>query len=226
MSRKSPIVIKHIEKYIDHTVLKPNISEKDVQKILDETSENGFASACIPPCFVKYAKQSSDNIAICTVISFPFGYQDTQVKLAECRQAIKDGADELDLVVNVTKVKSGKWDEVEEEMKAVNELIHQNGKLVKWIFENSYLEKDEIVKLCEICNRTNPDFAKTSTGFGNYGARLEDVVLMRKTLKKEIAIKASGGIRNLEEAIKYISIGATRIGSSSGISIINEAKQT
>ncbi len=213
---------KSFAQYIDHTILKPNINFFDVLKIGQEVSKYGFASACIPPNFVFDLACEIPEINICTVISFPFGYSHTQVKLNECKQSIEDGADELDLVVNVTDVKSGKWQKISSEMKTINEFIHSKGKIVKWIFENSYLTSEEIVRLCNLCNETKPDFAKTSTGFGNYGARKEDVILMRKYLNQDIKIKASGGIKTFEEANEFINLGASRIGASSGINIIDK----
>lgn len=208
--------------YIDHTILKPNIQIADSFRIAKETAEYHFASACIPPSHVKSVAAKFPDITLCTVISFPFGYDETFVKLKSCENAIKDGAQELDIVVNISKIKSGDWDTISYEMQLLNDFIHSEDKLVKWIFENSYLTPQEIMNLCALCNQTNVDFAKTSTGFGEYGARIEDVKLMRENLNENIAIKASGGIRSLNEAMEFINEGAMRIGTSSGVQLMGE----
>lgn len=208
--------------YIDHTILKPNLSMPDVMQLAQEVSEHGFASVCIPSSYIKPVKAEFQDINICTVVSFPFGYDSSKAKIKMCDSAIIDGADELDLVTNVSWVKSGFWKEIHEEMLQINNFIHANGKIVKWIFENSYLSQDEIIRLCELCNDTNADFAKTSTGFGSHGARIEDVMLMKSNLNERVKIKASGGIKTFEQTKEYINAGVSRIGTSSGMKIISK----
>lgn len=212
---------RDLASYIDHTILKPNLTLTEVMQVAKEVSLHGFASVCIPSSYIKAVKTEFPNIKICTVVSFPFGYDDSKAKLKMCESAINDGADELDLVTNVSWVKSGLWKEIEAEMLQINNFIHSNGKLVKWIFENSFLSQDEIIRLCELCNITNADFAKTSTGFGSHGARMEDVLLMKTHLNSKLKIKASGGIKTLEQTQEYINAGVSRIGTSSGMKIIS-----
>lgn len=212
---------KALAKYIDHTILKPDMHEEDALRIGNEVAKYNFASACVPSSYLAFLKERLPEVNLCTVISFPFGYDSADAKVKACMSAIDQGANELDLVVNISKVKSGSWNYILSEFHAVNDAVHSKGKIVKWIFENSFMENDEIVRLCEICNKTGADFAKTSTGFGEYGARLEDVELMKSNLSDEIKIKASGGIRTLEEAMSYINLGVSRIGTSSGVKLIN-----
>lgn len=212
---------KFIASTIDHTVLKPDLSTDQIIKIGEEVLKYNFASACIPPAFVPLLRNAFPSLKICTVVSFPFGYDTTKTKLAACESAVHSGIDEVDLVVNIAFAKAAKWEEIKTEMALINDYLHENDKLVKWIFENCYLNSQEIIKLCTLCNETNADFAKTSTGFGTYGARIEDVELMKAHLDPKVAIKASGGIRTRNAAIDFIEAGASRIGSSSGVKIIS-----
>ncbi len=212
---------KELAGFIDHTILKPNMLQADALRIGQEVAQYNFASACIPSSYLSFLKEKLPEVNLCTVISFPFGYDSSDAKVKACLSAIKDGANELDLVVNISKVKSGAWNYVRDEFKQVNEAIHGEGKTVKWIFENSFMENDEIARLCEICSETDADYAKTSTGFGEYGARIEDVKLMKAHLSEKIKIKASGGIRTLEDAKAYIDLGVSRIGTSSGVKLVN-----
>lgn len=210
---------KNIASYIDHTILKPTASKEDVIRIASETKENGFASACIPPSFVSDVRAAFPDLTICTVIGFPLGYSDTLAKIGESLKAISDGADELDVVVNVSKIKSEEWEYVEAEMSKITDAIHDNGKIVKWIFETCYLTDEDIIRLCKICNEICADFAKTSTGFGIRGASMEDIRLMKTHLSPHVSIKASGGIRTFDVAQAYLKEGVHRLGTSSGIKI-------
>lgn len=215
--------MNQLNSYIDHTLLKPDATLKQILGVALETEVHNFASLCIPPAYVKICAKEFPTVNICTVIGFPLGYNHTKSKLKECKQAVKDGASELDVVVNAGLVKSEEFDKVEKEMRLLTNYAHDHDKTIKWIFETSLLTQDEIVKLCKLCNKVKPDYAKTSTGFGKYGARIEDVTLMKSTLDANIKIKASGGIRTYEDAIKYINLGVSRIGTSSGIKIVSDS---
>ncbi|OOF61507.1 deoxyribose-phosphate aldolase [Rodentibacter pneumotropicus] len=209
-----------IAQYIDHTVLTPEKTEKDILTLCNEAMENHFYSVCINPCYIPLAKKilQNSNVNICTVIGFPLGANTTAVKVFETENAIANGATEVDMVINVGWIKSGKWDAVRDEIKQV--LNACNGAVLKVILENCLLTKEEIVKACEICRDLNVAFVKTSTGFSKGGATVEDVKLMRQTVGDKIGVKASGGVRDTQTAIAMIDAGATRIGASAGIAII------
>ncbi len=216
------MTLKELTGLIDHTILKPDINLSQVLEVCRQTKEHHFASACIPPSFVRDAKGKYPEIKVCTVVGFPLGYHKTEIKLSECKKAISEGADELDLVVNVTDVKSNRWESVRNEFLRINEFIHSNNRVVKWIFQNDLLSNDEILSLCEICNETDVDFAKTSTGFGKFGALEEHVKLMKSSLSSNVKIKASGGIRDITSLKNFVNLGSSRIGTSSGIKIVSE----
>ncbi len=210
--------------YIDHTVLKPTTSVEDVKKLCSEAAQYHFAAVCVPPPFAKNAKGllHSTNVKVATVIGFPFGYSVAAAKLAEVERAIKDGADELDVVINLAALKSGSWNYLELEMDLLIEKIHEHGRIVKVIIESGVLTNEEIVKCCEIYGKLGVDYLKTSTGYAQTGATLEAVQLMRVNLPSAIKIKASGGIKSYESAKIYIDAGADRIGTSSGVAIVKE----
>jgi deoxyribose-phosphate aldolase len=213
-----------IAAYIDHTVLKPTTTLDDVKKLCAESIENHFAAVCVPPPFVKNCKGllHGYNTKIATVIGFPFGYSVAAAKLAEIERAIEDGADELDVVINLAALKSGSWSYVEQEIKRLTEKIHEHKKIIKVIIESGILTDEEIIRCCEIFGPLGIDYMKTSTGYAEKGASLEAVQLMRANLPSGIKIKASGGIKTFEAAKMYIDAGAERIGTSSGVAIIKQ----
>jgi deoxyribose-phosphate aldolase len=212
-----------ISGYIDHTVLKPTVTEETVIKICQEARENKFASVCIPPVFVKLASRElkKSKVNVCTVIGFPLGYNHPDIKKAEVRKAMKQGAEELDIVVNLTDFKSGKYKKFRKEVDELSWLIHDDGGIVKFILETANLSQEELKIMCDLFSETEVDYVKTSTGFAEKGAQLEDVIYLRKNLPAEIKIKASGGIKSYQDAFSFITNGADRIGTSSGLEIIS-----
>ncbi|MCR4557161.1 MAG: phosphopentomutase [Saccharofermentans sp.] len=205
----------NIMSYVDLTNLKTTASEKDIEELIERAVSLGTASVCIPPCFVKDAVRfSKGRMAVCTVIGFPNGYQTTAVKLFEAKDACDNGASEIDMVININFVKSGRFDEVYNEIKLIADAVHAKGALLKVIIETCDLTEDEKVRLCRIVSDAHADFIKTSTGFGSSGAKAEDIILMRKNVDPEVRIKAAGGIRTSESAKEMIGNGAVRIGAS------------
>jgi deoxyribose-phosphate aldolase len=213
-----------MNKYIDHTVLKANTKKEDVKRICDEAIEYNFMSVCINPTHVAYAADLLKDVEskVCTVIGFPLGANTPIVKAFETNDAILNGADEIDMVVNVGAVKDGNWELVKEDILAVVEAA--NGTLVKVIIETCYLTDEEKVRTCEIAKEVGADFVKTSTGFGTGGATKEDIELMRKTVGPDMGVKASGGVRSGEDFDIMVKAGATRIGASSGVLIMQGKK--
>lgn len=213
-----------IAKFIDHTALSTEKTEQDILQLCEEAVENNFWSVCINSGFIPLAKQKlvNSNVKICTVVGFPLGANLSSVKAFEAQEAIKAGAEEIDMVINIGLIKSGKWDKVREDIETV--LTACQGKLLKVILETCLLTKEEIIKACELCRDLNVGFVKTSTGFNKAGATVEDIALMRKTVGENIGVKASGGIRDTDTALAMIRAGATRIGASAGIAIINGLK--
>jgi deoxyribose-phosphate aldolase len=217
-----------IAKMIDHTNLKAFARTADIEKLCKEAAENKFASVCVNSVWVKKAAQmlSGTDVEICTVVGFPLGACNHDTKAFEAGSAVKDGATEVDMVIDIGAVKDGRWDDVEEDISgvvvAVQKASEESGRkgLVKVILENCYLEKDEIAQACRVCVKAGADFVKTSTGFGTGGATAEDVKLMRETVGKDVGVKAAGGIRDRATAISMIEAGANRIGCSAGIAII------
>jgi deoxyribose-phosphate aldolase len=217
-----------MEKYIDHTLLKPESTDMDVQKICLDAKKYNFKSVCINPGWVKYAADllKDSEVETCTVIGFPLGANTSKVKAFEAEQAVKEGATEVDMVINIGALKSEDYSLVHDDIKAVVDAV--NGKaLVKVIIEASLLNEHEKVRACEAAKRAGADFVKTSTGFSTGGATLEDVKLMRKTVGPDMGVKASGGVRSIEDAKAMIEAGATRIGTSNGVAIVegNEATE-
>lgn len=213
----------NLSKYIDHTILKPNASEEDVKRICDEAKKYNFASVCINPSYVKYVAESlkETDVMTCTVIGFPLGATPKEVKAFETVNAIENGADEVDMVINIGYLKSKKYKEVEEDIDAV--VNAAKGKAhVKVIIETCLLTDDEKVKACELSVKAGADFVKTSTGFSTGGATLEDVRLMKETVGDKAKVKASGGVRDYETAVAMIEAGADRIGTSSGVAFVSE----
>jgi len=216
--------MQNLNKYIEHTLLKQDATEKDLIKLFDEAKENDFLGVCVNPCYVKLAKEhlKNTNVKIVTVIGFPLGANTTEVKVYETEKAVSDGADEIDMVINGTKLKDNDKDYIVNEIRAIKQAC--SGHNLKVIIETDLLNKDEIIRACECSILGGADFVKTSTGFvkGGVGAKEEDVALMYKTVKSAgLQVKASGGIRDKETAIKMIEAGAVRLGTSSGVKIIS-----
>ncbi|GJJ81080.1 deoxyribose-phosphate aldolase [Pasteurella canis] len=211
---------KEIAQFIDHTALTAEKTEQDILKLCDEAIENKFWSVCINSAYIPLAKEklAGTDVKICTVVGFPLGANLSSVKAFEASQAIQVGADEIDMVINVGLIKSNKWDAVRADVAEV--LTACANKPLKVILETCLLTKEEIVKACEICKQLNVAFVKTSTGFSSGGATVEDVALMKQTVG-DIGVKASGGVRDTATAVAMINAGATRIGASAGIAIIN-----
>ncbi|HEV2480979.1 MAG TPA: deoxyribose-phosphate aldolase [Puia sp.] len=204
--------------HIDHTILKPTTSHIEISKICKEAREYGFAAVCVPPPYVAQAR--GEGVRVATVIGFPFGYSATPAKLAEVAQALTDGADELDVVINLTRLKEGDWAALETEMRAITEAIHRAGKLVKVIIESGVLSDGEIIRCCSLYGGIGVDFVKTSTGYAEKGATVEAVRLMRQHLPAGVRIKASGGIRSYAFAKELIAAGADRLGCSASVEIV------
>ena len=214
-----------INKYIDHTVLKPTCLVSDIEKLCAEAKQYDFAAVCVPPNFVKLAKEQvvGSDVKVATVIGFPFGYSATEAKIAEIILAMVDGADELDVVANISAIKNGDWAAIADEINHIMPIIRSKGKAVKIIIESGVLTDDEIIKCCDIYGIAGIDFLKTSTGYADKGASVEAVKLFRKHLPDSVNIKASGGIRDYETAKQMIDAGATRIGCSAGVAIVTGA---
>ncbi|WP_085516923.1 deoxyribose-phosphate aldolase [Marivirga sericea] len=217
--------MRNIQNYIEHTNLKATITSNDIEMLLKEAQENNIFGICVPPFWVKKAKRDigKTGMQLVTVIGFPLGYQMSQTKEAEAHQAIKDGADELDMVLNISAIKSEMmWPKIE--VAKLGKLAHENDKMLKVIIETAYLSEKEIVDVCKICADAGADFVKTSTGFADEGAKVEHIKLMRSVLPEHVGIKASGGIKTYGQAKELIEAGADRIGTSVGPAICREAK--
>jgi deoxyribose-phosphate aldolase len=215
-------MIKDLAKYIDHTLLKPETTVENILKIVEEAKEYEFASVCVNPHWVSfcYDHLKDTNVKVCTVIGFPLGATSTATKVFETKQAISDGATEVDMVINIGELKSNHDEFVKQDIQAVVEAA--SGKaLTKVIIETSLLTENEKVRASKLAKEAGADFVKTSTGFSGGGATVEDITLMRKTVGPEMGVKASGGVRDLETAEAMINAGATRIGASAGIDIVN-----
>lgn len=215
--------MENLNKYVEHTLLKQDAKKEDLIKLFDEAKEHKFLGVCINPCYVKFAKDYLKNtdVKVVTVIGFPLGANTTETKIFETIQAVKDGADEIDMVINVTKVKDKETDFLVDEIKLIKSAC--GGHNLKVIIETDLLTKDEIVYACECAIKGGADFVKTSTGFvkNGVGAKAEDVKLMFDTVKAAgLQVKASGGIRDKEAAVAMIEAGAVRLGTSSGIKIV------
>lgn len=221
-----PHVSSELARYIDHTLLKPEATETQVRALCREAVQFGFASVCINPHWVKLAAAllTCAQPAVCTVIGFPLGATHSDTKAFEARRAVFDGARELDMVLNVGALKSGRDEEVLRDIAGVVQVCHENGAICKVILETALLTDEEKVKACTLCKQAGADFVKTSTGFGPGGATVEDVALMRRIVGPRVGVKASGGIRDLAGTQKMIDAGATRIGASAGVKIIQQQK--
>lgn len=211
-----------LNKYIDHTNLKITATLRDIEKLCDEAIKYHFASVCVHPYYVSLAKEllKDTNVAVCTVVGFPMGMNTTSVKAYEAIDAINNGADEIDMVVNMGAIKNKDYDYVKDEIEEIRDSI--DGHVLKVIIETCYLEEAEIIKMTEICNETFVNFIKTSTGYGTRGASVEDLEIISEHKNDILEIKASGGIRNLEKLEAMVKAGATRIGTSSGVEIMHD----
>lgn len=210
----------NFEKYIDHTLLKPESTRAQIDKIIEEAKSYHFKSICVNPTHVAYAHEqlANSDVLVCTVIGFPLGANTPEVKAFETKNAIENGADEIDMVINIGALKDGRDDDVQKDIEAV--VNAANGKTVKVIIETTLLTDDEKVKACELAKAAKATFVKTSTGFAGGGATVEDVKLMKATVGEALEVKASGGVRNLEDFKAMIDAGATRIGASAGVQIM------
>lgn len=209
-------------KMIDHTVLKADTPLETVKRICDEAMEYGFASVCINPCHVSYCADylKDSDVNVCTVIGFPLGANTSAVKAFETKDAIANGADEIDMVMNIGALKDKNYDLVRDDVKAVVEAA--NGTLVKVILETCLLTEDEIKKACELCVEAKADYVKTSTGFSTRGATIEDVRIMKEAVHGKAKVKAAGGVRTPEDMVKIVAAGADRIGTSAGCSLVKK----
>ena len=209
-----------LNKYIDHTILKATASSADVQKLCTEAIEHEFYSVCVNGCYVADAKHllQGTDVKVAAVVGFPLGAMTTAAKVFEAKEAVENGASEIDMVINVAKLKDGEFDYVENEIRLIKEAIGDN--VLKVIIETCYLTDEEKVKACELSLVAKADFVKTSTGFGTGGATYEDVKLMKSVVGNNAKVKASGGVRDKETAQKYVELGAERLGTSSGIGIV------
>ena len=215
----------NIASYIDHTVLKPTTIIADIEKLCSEAKEYGFAAVCVPPLFVKKAKEltAGSNVKVATVIGFPFGYSAIEAKVAEIVLAIVDGADELDVVINISAIKNNDWQFLATEINTIMPLVRKKEKVIKIIIESGILTDEEITRCCDIYGAAGVDFMKTSTGYAEKGASVHAVQLMRRHLPDSIQIKASGGIKTYTFAAELVAAGANRIGCSSSVQIVKEA---
>ena len=209
-----------LNKYIDHTILKATASSSDIQKLCEEAIEHEFYSVCVNGCYVADAKHllQGTDVKVAAVVGFPLGAMTTAAKVFEAKEAVENGASEIDMVINIAKLKDGEFEFVENEIRQIKEAIGDN--VLKVIIETCYLTDEEKVKACELSLAAKADFVKTSTGFGTGGATYEDVKLMKSVVGNNAKVKASGGVRDKETAQKYVDLGAERLGTSSGIEIV------
>jgi deoxyribose-phosphate aldolase len=214
----------NIASFIDHTLLKPTTTIQEVRDLCSEAKEYGFAAVCIPPPLVKNARGflRETGVKVATVIGFPFGYSSAKAKVFETQQAIEDGADEMDVVINLIALRGRVWTYLESEIKHLVQAIHKNDRVIKVIIESGILTNEEIIQCCEIYAKAQVDFVKTSTGYAEKGASVEAVQLMRQILPSSVKIKASGGIRNYPFAKQLIGAGADRLGCSASVAIMKE----
>ena len=220
MNRKNRSRNMDYNKLIDHTNLKQDAQESDIIKLCDEAKEHHFASVCVNPNYVSLCKErlAGSDVKVCTVIGFPLGQTTTTAKIDETKDAIFEGADEIDMVINVSWIKDKRYDKVLYEIQRLKRYCHD--RILKVILETCLLSDEEIVKACEIAKKAGADFVKTSTGFSKGGATVHAVELMRKTVGSDMGVKASGGIKTKEDMVKMVEAGASRIGTSSGVELV------
>ena len=216
----------NIAQYIDHTLLKPVATWTEIKQLCEEARQYNFAAVCVPPLYVKRVKENlaDTNVKVGTVVSFPFGYSAIESKVAEIVLAIVDGADELDMVTNVSAIKNGDWTFIANEINTIMSIVKSKEKVLKIIIESGVLTDDEIIKCCDIYGAAGVDFVKTSTGYAEKGASIHAVKLIRTHLSDAVKIKASGGIKSFDFARQLINAGADRIGCSASVQIVEESK--
>lgn len=213
----------NLANHIDHTLLKQDATVKQINQLITEAKKYDFASVCINPYWVKYCADAlkNTNVKICTVIGFPLGATSTAAKVAESKEALKDGADELDMVINIGELKANNDIAVKKDIHAVAEVCHQHGKILKVIIETCLLTDNQKIKACHLSEEAGADFVKTSTGFSTGGATVHDVKLMRRSVSSKVKVKAAGGIHTQQDALDMINAGADRIGASASVKIMN-----
>jgi deoxyribose-phosphate aldolase len=216
-----------ISKMIDHSLLNPTLTVGQLEEGCRVALAYDVASVCIMPYYLKRCAEmlAGSTVAASTTIGFPHGGHTTAIKLAETKQALADGGQELDMVVNISKVLSGDWDFVEEDIRVVVDAAHAAGQKVKVIFENCYLQDEHKIRLCEICSEVEADWVKTSTGYGTGGATIEDLTLMRKHSAERVQVKAAGGVRDMDALLRVRAIGVTRVGASRTVSMMGECRE-
>ena len=217
---------EQIAKMIDHSLLNPTLTVEDLEKGCQLALDYNVASACVMPYYLKRCAEilAGSTVKASTTIGFPHGGHTTAIKVAEAEQALADGGEELDMVVNISQVLSGDWDDVYADIKAVIDVTHTAGQKVKVIFENCYLNDDQKIRLCEICGELGADWVKTSTGYGTGGATDEDLKLMRKHSPEHVQVKAAGGVRTLDRLLEVRALGVTRAGATRTVSMLEECK--
>ncbi|HEX9376380.1 MAG TPA: deoxyribose-phosphate aldolase [Actinomycetota bacterium] len=213
-----------LARYIDHTLLRPDATAADIDRLCEEAREFGFAAVCVNPVWVRRCAQAlrGTNVRVASVVGFPFGASTPEVKAVEARRAIRDGAREIDMVINIGALRSGLLDLVREDVQKVSDACHEAGAMNKVIIEAALLTDEEKVVASHLAKEAKADYVKTSTGYGPHGATVEDVLLMRETVGPRLGVKAAGGIRTLSDVRDMIAAGATRIGASAGVQILNE----
>jgi deoxyribose-phosphate aldolase len=216
-----------IAKMIDHSLLNPTLTEDDLEQGCQLALRYDVASVCIMPYGLSHCAEilQGSTVQASTTIGFPHGGHTTAIKVAEAKQALADGGQELDMVVNISRVLSGDWDYVRSDIAAVIDVTHRKGQKVKVIFENCYLNDEQKIKLCEICGELGADWVKTSTGYGTGGATIEDLKLMRQHAPKHVQVKAAGGIRDLDKLLEVRALGVTRVGATRTAEILDECKR-
>lgn len=214
----------HLEmmKYVDHTLLRPFATWEEIGVLCEESIAYQTASVCIPPTYIKRIYDTyNSKLNICTVVGFPLGYSTTESKVAECVQALKDGANEIDMVINICDVKNKHYDKVENEIKVIKKTVGEH--ILKVIIETCYLTEEEKIEMCHAVTNAGADYIKTSTGFGTGGATMDDILLFKKHIGPNVKIKASGGVKTLHDMEAFIDSGCSRIGTSSAVKLINNA---
>jgi deoxyribose-phosphate aldolase len=214
-----------LARLIDHTMLKPDAVPAEIEQLCDEAIHHHFASVCVNPSYVPLAaaKLAETEVAVCTVVGFPLGATTTTAKVCEAEQALKDGATELDMVLRIGALKAGQRAIVRDDIAAVADAVHEGGGLLKVIIETALLTEEEKALACELAREADADYVKTSTGFASAGAKVDDVRLMRETVGPQMGVKAAGGIHSYEEAVAMVNAGASRLGASAGIQIVEGA---
>ena len=211
---------EQILSHVDHTLLKAFATWEDIQKLCEEAIQYQTASVCIPPCYIKRIHDTyGEKINICTVVGFPLGYSTTKAKIAEVEQALADGVNEVDMVINITDVKNGNYKAVEEEIAQLKQAV--GNKVLKVIIETCYLTEDEKIQMCKAVTQAGADYIKTSTGFGTGGATMEDIKLFKAHIGPSVKMKAAGGVKTVSDMEQFINEGCDRIGTSSAITLIN-----